>query len=95
VAPCPIADTALQRLIGAADRSSVASTEGLEYRDGRVLVQIDLSGVEGDVAWTHDVGVTGRFQNRLTGFVTVANLCGLAADTRVTRVFPVQNTFPR
>lgn len=81
----PAISSPLNEVISATDRSSVAAENGIQFRDGAVMVVIELrSGVNKSVLPENSVDITAEAGTRVQGWVPVDGLADIARIDGVT-----------
>lgn len=67
----------------AARRTALLCRRALDYEDGRVRVEIELAGEEGDLAERYNLRVEARGGRLVQALAPVDGLCALSRDPRV------------
>lgn len=72
-----------QDVLHALDPAALASQRRIEFRNGRVAVEVGLAADENDLAALYDLHILGRTDPYLYALVPIHNLCALSNDPRV------------
>lgn len=93
---CLGVERSLSSVVSQSGPRAAAFTQGIEYSNGSVAVDVELKqgAVEGDIAQRYGIAVSARSQSYIEGFVPLSNLCALGADSRVNRVFALRRSSP-
>lgn len=94
--PCHGVENPLSSVVGQVDPQRAAFEHGVEFVNGSVAVDVELKpgAVEGDLAQRYGLAVSARSRSYIEGFVPVSNVCALASDGRVNRVFALRRSSP-
>jgi len=82
-------DSALTQLVNASDKEGFAERNGINYRNGRVQVVVELEGgatMPQNHNVTEEVNYTGQGENLVQAYVPVGNITSLSDEPRVSYV---------